>query len=383
VYHRPRGARGSPHPHSGASPSGVAPSGLAWGAGQPPPTLDGVHTPNAMSHGSSTPPPRSPVLRGGGGRRRSPLRVVSGASPSTHQMRSACDPPGRLGTPPSHRRQHLEKDRRQGQALAATTRPAGRFSPTQAAQYRQERLQLVLLGKASARWRLRALHRCFRAWLLEHTRQQRRALGQELRRSAEARSAAESRALEAADTLEFDTRGSASLKRIALRYQRRWRGAHAERSALERRAARWATVGREATAALESARAESAALAGRVDAASELLRHALRAAAAAEEVARGAGREGELEPLEDPRGFWEAEEEMLLGSLDLGAALSREEEEGIYRRLAELDTLRSRHEAQVSRPAPPPRPIDAPCTQGLRHGDPIHAKKGLTLAARL
>ena len=30
---------------------------------------------------------------------------------------------------------------------------------------------------------------------------------------------------------------------------------------------------------------------------------------------------------------------------------------------------------------PPPPPIDAPCTQCLRHGDPIHAKKGLTLAA--
>jgi hypothetical protein len=30
--------------------------------------------------------------------------------------------------------------------------------------------------------------------------------------------------------------------------------------------------------------------------------------------------------------------------------------------------------------APPP-PIDAPCTQCLRHGDPIHARKGLTAAA--
>jgi hypothetical protein len=26
-------------------------------------------------------------------------------------------------------------------------------------------------------------------------------------------------------------------------------------------------------------------------------------------------------------------------------------------------------------------PIDAPCTQRLRHGDPIHARKGLTLTA--
>jgi hypothetical protein len=28
-----------------------------------------------------------------------------------------------------------------------------------------------------------------------------------------------------------------------------------------------------------------------------------------------------------------------------------------------------------------PPPIDAPCTQCLRHGGPIHAQKGLTLAA--
>jgi hypothetical protein len=28
-----------------------------------------------------------------------------------------------------------------------------------------------------------------------------------------------------------------------------------------------------------------------------------------------------------------------------------------------------------------PPPIDAPCTQCLRHGDPIHARKGLTAAA--
>jgi hypothetical protein len=32
-------------------------------------------------------------------------------------------------------------------------------------------------------------------------------------------------------------------------------------------------------------------------------------------------------------------------------------------------------------PSPPPPPIDAPCTECLRHGDPIQASKGLTAAA--
>ena len=33
-----------------------------------------------------------------------------------------------------------------------------------------------------------------------------------------------------------------------------------------------------------------------------------------------------------------------------------------------------------SQPAPSSPPIDAPCTQCLRHGDPIRARKGLTNA---
>jgi hypothetical protein len=46
-----------------------------------------------------------------------------------------------------------------------------------------------------------------------------------------------------------------------------------------------------------------------------------------------------------------------------------------------------RHRHPASTPAPGrgaarPPPIDAPCTRRLRHGDPIHARKGLTPTAR-
>jgi hypothetical protein len=40
-----------------------------------------------------------------------------------------------------------------------------------------------------------------------------------------------------------------------------------------------------------------------------------------------------------------------------------------------------RGDGALPSPPPLPPPIDAPCTQCLRHGDPIHAQERLTLAA--
>ena len=160
----------------------------------------------------------------------------------------------------------------------------------------------------------------------------------------------------AVEAAEQEGRSSAPLRRIALRYQRRWRRGHVDTVAAREESQRLASA--EHSMAVAERRAEM--VERRLASVQALLQHglalpvpdmpALLAAANARMTAppapAGAMDVGEEETLDDPRAFWTAEEEGLLQSLDSDQALSVAEEEAIYKRLAEIDTLRQRHEKE-------------------------------------
>lgn len=223
----------------------------------------------------------------------------------------------------------------------------------------------------------------FRDWLRCHERARRREVEQRIQRQAEARTAAERRALvwglalrtlarrvvcfalpnigracwdaqDAVEAAEREGRSAAPLRRIALRYQRRWRQGHADVVGAREEACRLASVERRA----EKAERRLASL-------QVLLQHGLalpspdmpalltvtnaRMAATSTQASRlCADAEDEQETLDDPRSFWAQEEESLLEALDSDQPLSAVEEESIYKRLAQIETLRQRHKVELA-----------------------------------
>ncbi len=165
-------------------------------------------------------------------------------------------------------------------------------------------------------------------------------------------------AQDAVEALEREGRSSAPLRRIARRYQRRWRQGHAAAIAARGDAHRLASA--EYGVAVAERRAEKAEQ--RLTSLQALLQHglalqppdmaALFAGADARTPALSAVHSGQIseddheETLEDPRAFWAEEEEGLLQALDSDETLSALEEDSIYKRLAQIDTLRQRHDLE-------------------------------------
>ena len=166
----------------------------------------------------------------------------------------------------------------------------------------------------------------------------------------------------AVEAVEQEGRSSAPLKRIALRYQRRWRQGHLDTVAATARAHQLAASEHGQREALLAATKRADAAEERLSAVRALLQHGLELAApdmqrllsalpavptkvVAEPEEQENGDEPE-EKLEDPRAFWAEEEESLLASLDSDQPLQASEEEAIYKRLAQIDALRQRHEEE-------------------------------------
>ena len=155
--------------------------------------------------------------------------------------------------------------------------------------------------------------------------------------------------------MESEGRSSAPLRRIALRYQRRWRRGHVD--AVTGRSEAHKLASAEHALAVAERRAE--VVERRLASVQGLLQHglalpspdltALLAAVNARMTvqAGAAADDGDAEEtLDDPRAFWAEEEEGLLQSLDSEQRLSAAEEEGIYKRLAQIGALKERHEKE-------------------------------------
>ena len=156
----------------------------------------------------------------------------------------------------------------------------------------------------------------------------------------------------------MEGRSSAPLRRIALRYQRRWRRGHVDTVAARDEAHRLASA--EYGLAVAERRAETAER--RLASIQVLLQHglglpspdlpallaAVNARMTAPPAQPGSADDGadDEETLDDPRAFWTEEEEGLLRSLDSEQRLSAAEEEAIYKRLAQIGTLKERHEKE-------------------------------------
>lgn len=160
------------------------------------------------------------------------------------------------------------------------------------------------------------------------------------------------------EALEREGRSSAPLRRIARRYQRRWRQGHADAIAARGDAHRLESA--EYGVAVAERRAEKAE--HRLTSLMALLQHglalpppdmaALLAGANTRTPAQSAAHSGHLsendheQTFDDPRAFWAEEEEGLLQALDSDQTLSALEEDSIYKRLAQIETLRQRHEVE-------------------------------------